>query len=178
MSVETENRINEGLLNLIKQGDKESFRILYLEFYKKLYAFLYLRSRSEELSKDIIQTIFMKLWINRSKIDPQKSIKAYLYTAASNALINQWSLSSSKNESLENFEGKISEDNINYLNYKIDLDTALRKLSEKEKSVFLLNRYDGYKYAEIAEICGISIKAVEKRMTNAIKKIKKYIDIK
>ena len=54
--------------------------------------------------------------------------------------------------------------------------TAIQKLPDKLKTVFILSRIEGYKYNEIAEICGISIKAVEKRMSKTFNILRKTLN--
>ena len=49
------------------------------------------------------------------------------------------------------------------------IDQAVAALPEPVQSVFILNRYNGYKYREIAEILGVSVKTVEGRMTQALR---------
>ncbi len=51
---------------------------------------------------------------------------------------------------------------------RISIATAVAHLPEKQKTVFILSRYQGLKYSEIAEVCKISIKTVESRMAKAL----------
>ena len=70
---------------------------------------------------------------------------------------------------------KIKFDENEQAENRIDLFTAIDNLPEKLKTVFMLSRIESFKYSEIAEICNISIKAVEKRMTKALKILRKKI---
>ncbi|MBT8311994.1 MAG: sigma-70 family RNA polymerase sigma factor, partial [Flavobacteriaceae bacterium] len=60
--------------------------------------------------------------------------------------------------------------------YKEKLDRALAILPDNQRTVFLLNRIDGKKYAEIAEMEGVSVKAIEKRMHLALKTLREHIE--
>ncbi|MEX0291534.1 MAG: RNA polymerase sigma factor, partial [Flavobacteriaceae bacterium] len=60
--------------------------------------------------------------------------------------------------------------------FKDKLDRALDDLPENQRTTFLLNRIDGKKYAEIAEMEGVSVKAIEKRMHLALKALREQID--
>ena len=75
--------------------------------------------------------------------------------------------------SFESISHEDKIDNEHVLELKLDLQNALNRLPEKLKTVYMLSRLDGYKYAEIAEICGISIKTVEKRMSSAFIQLRK-----
>ena len=58
---------------------------------------------------------------------------------------------------------------------KIDIESSIERLPEKLKTVFLLSRIEGFKYSEISEICNISVKAVEKRMSKAFQILRKEL---
>ncbi|HKJ79797.1 MAG TPA: sigma-70 family RNA polymerase sigma factor, partial [Prolixibacteraceae bacterium] len=58
---------------------------------------------------------------------------------------------------------------------KSNYEKALEKMPEKQRTVFLLSRAENLKYKEIAEMLGISVKAVEKRMTLALEFLRKYL---
>lgn len=161
-------RSDEKLTELIRKGDPHAFKELYFKYYNSLYRYAYYRIYSVETTRDLIQELFSRVWHNRNSLDPNKSIKSYLYRSLTNIIINHSELKSSQNVSLSN----VSEDSSstqNDFDSEIDLRTAVDQLSEKLKSVYLMSRVEGYKYSEIAEILNISVKAVEKRMTKALK---------
>ncbi|MCB0749136.1 MAG: sigma-70 family RNA polymerase sigma factor, partial [Ignavibacteriae bacterium] len=140
-----------------------------------LINFFFYITRDLDLSKDLVQEIFAKLWIARNNLDPEKSVKSYLFKSLTNQIINNSKLSSSKNISIdESILNNTTANNINIEN-QIDLHSAIEKLPEKSKTVFMLSRIEGFKYSEIAEICEISIKAVEKRMTKTLKILRKSL---
>jgi RNA polymerase sigma-70 factor (ECF subfamily) len=60
--------------------------------------------------------------------------------------------------------------------FKVKLQNAIASLTESQREVFLMNRIDGKKYREIAELLDISQKAVEKRMSAALKILKAQIE--
>ncbi|MGD8778351.1 MAG: RNA polymerase sigma factor [Ignavibacteria bacterium] len=168
--------VDSELIKGIKQSDKEAFRKLYYKYFDKLIRFAYYRTNSIETSRDLVQEIFFKVWQMREKLNPDKSIKSYLYKSLSNSIINHIKLASTKNISLEEVEFTNSTNNEKQLDTEIDLQNALKLLPEKLKTVYILSRVEGYKYEEIAVICAISIKAVEKRMSKAFEILRKYFN--
>jgi len=158
------------LIKLIREGDQEAFKNFYCKYFKMLVRYAWYRTGSIEISRDLVQEIFFKLWIKRNSLNPQKSVKAYLYKSLINSIIDHKNLSSSKAISLDNIKNISNEPSIES---DIDLQNAVNKLPEKLKTVYILSRLEGYKYSEIAEICNISVKAVEKRMTGAFELLKK-----
>jgi len=164
---------DEELVKAIKEGDHDAFKILYYRYFNKLIRFAYCRLHSVETVRDLVQELFFKLWLARERLNPQKSIQAYLYKSLSNLIINYKKLNSSQTFSLTDLdERKIKTDEEQ--GNTIDIRNTIERLPEKLKTVFILSRVDGYKYSEIAEICNISVKAVEKRMTKVFVLLKKF----
>ena len=166
---------DKELVQKIKESSDGAFKLLFIKYYSALINFCFYRIRNLEASKDLVQEIFTKLWIARDNLNPEKSIKSYLYKSAVNQIINFRKHSSSKNISLDESISTKEKSNIINLENQIDLFSCIEKLPEKLKTVFMLSRIEGFKYPEIAEICEISVKAVEKRMTKAFKVLRKVL---
>ena len=158
---------------------KEStYSALFNANSKTVFNYIYYKFGNEEKAHDAVQEAFVKLWENCAKVTPEKA-KSYLYTVANNLYLNvikaekvrlkyaDKSLKST-NESPE----FLMEEN----EFKAKLDSALNDLPANQRSTFLLNRIDGKKYAEIAEMEGVSVKAIEKRMHLALKSLREKID--
>ncbi len=163
------------LIEAIIQNDQAAFEEMYYKYYTALYRFVSFRLRSTEIARDMIQELFYKIWTMRTTLDPSKSIKAYLYRSLLNMIINHQNLHSSKVRSLDEINENQSGNERDH-GLKIDIDSALKKLPEKCKTVFIMSKYDGFKYSEIASICNISVKAVEKRMSKSLELLKKYLE--
>ena len=63
---------NEELMIRIKASDSDAFDSLYLQYYEKLFHFFGIRTRSEELAKDFVQDVFVRIWNNRKNFDHEK----------------------------------------------------------------------------------------------------------
>ena len=165
----------EHLVEAIRKNDHDAFRELYYKYFEKLTRFAWYRLQSIETSRDLVQDLFFRVWKVRTGLNPKKSIKAYLYKSLNNLIINHFKLSSSQTFAITTLDERKStteqeQDAI------IDIQTAINLLPIKLKTVFILSRAEGFKYSEIAEICSISVKAVEKRMSNAFVLLRKYLD--
>lgn len=125
-----------------------------------------------EFARDFVQEVFTQIWIKRNTLNPKKSIKSYLYKSLSNLIINHYKSHSSRTISFEDVKTEMKSGDDFNLELSFDLRNAINQLPEKLKSVFMLSRYEGFKYSEIAEICNISVKAVEKRMSQALAKLR------
>lgn len=146
---------------------------------QSLRNFLYYKYGDLEQANDIAQESFTKLWENCSKVVLEKA-KSYVFTVANNASLNEikhhkvvlnYQNTSDKSAVfIESPDFQMQESD-----FKQRLDFALNQLTESQRVCFLMHRIEDKKYAEIAEILGISVKAVEKRMHGALLMLKKHI---
>ena len=146
---------------------------------KKLYNFIYYKSGDLELSNDIVQDAFIKFWDNCKKVMPGKEI-SFLYTIANNLFLNNYTKSkvilNFKSKPVKNYTHESPQFLLEEKEFGIKLQKALENLTEGQRTAFLMNRIDGKKYSEIAEILGISVKAVEKRIHGALVSLRKNIE--
>ncbi|MEM9363935.1 MAG: RNA polymerase sigma-70 factor [Bacteroidota bacterium] len=145
---------------------------------KTLFNFIYYKFGNEEKAHDAVQEAFVKLWENCNKVSPEKA-KSYLYTVANNMYLNVLKAEKVRLKYAEPSKEQFNESPeflLEEKEYKQKLDNALNRLPENQRTTFLLNRIDGKKYAEIAEMEGVSVKAIEKRMHLALKSLREEID--
>jgi RNA polymerase sigma-70 factor (ECF subfamily) len=140
-------------------------------YYTQVRNFLYYKTSKAELSEDVAQDAFVKLWETRNKID-KSSLKAYLFTIANNLMINKLKREQLKFKFLNYTEQRDENVTPQYLmemkEFDQKLQDVLAKIPDGAREVFLMNRIDGLKYREIAEMLELSMKAVEKRMSRAL----------
>ena len=173
MSSLTENELGQ----LIRKSDNSAFRELYSRLYKPLYFFIFTRLKDDELSKDLLQDVFLKFWNNRDTLVPEKSIKSLLYTISNNLIIDQTRKSSSSNLRLTDLnETEEIEDKSDSESGNEDITDKIRSIIERQpesiKAVYILSKVEGYKNAEIGQILNISVKTVEARMTKLLKELR------
>jgi RNA polymerase sigma-70 factor (ECF subfamily) len=166
---------DSALVEAVREGDHLAFKDLFYRYYHKLFRFAVVHVHSSELAADLVQEVFFRVWERRENLIPQKSIKAYLYKILNNLIINQLKLASTKTSSYEDALSVNTVGNESKLDSEIDIHLAIDKLPAKLRSVFVLIKVEGFKYQEVAEICGISVKAVEKRMTQVLSLLKKHL---
>ena len=158
--------------------DEEVYSKLFRANSKTVFNYIYYKYGNEEKAYDAVQEAFVRLWENCAKVSPIKA-KAYVYTIANNLYLNvlkaeKVRLKYADRVNTTNHETPeyVMEEN----EFKQKLDKALAGLPENQRTTFLLNRIDGKKYAEIAEMEGVSVKAIEKRMHLALKSLREQID--
>ncbi len=155
--------------------DKTAFKHIYQQHVTEIRNYISYRSGDTMIADDVSQETFIKLWEKRANIDPT-AIRALLYKIANGIFIDY--IRKNKHEidyvTTLPFTVHLPEESEEENEaYKERCTKALSCLTEKERTVFLLNKKDGWIYEDIAKYLNISSKAVEKRMSSALKKIKK-----
>lgn len=155
------------------------FSSFFNKHVKGLNNFLYFKFGERLNPDDKVQEAFVKVWQNCHKITPDKA-KSYLYTTANNLMLNQVSHEKVKLKYRESKKPAANNESPEFLleekEYLKKIETAIANLTEAQRVAFLLNRTEGKKFKEIAEILDISVKAVEKRIYGALKKLRKDIE--
>jgi RNA polymerase sigma-70 factor (ECF subfamily) len=159
--------------------EAHTFEALFKKHSKNLHDFLYYKFGEQLSPRDKVQDAFIKLWDNCAKVPPEKA-KSFLFTTANNMMLNAVTHQKvvlrhqqipQKYSTNENPEFVLEEKE-----YSDKLQNALSKLTEAQRVAFLMNRTEGKRFKEIAELLDISVKAVEKRIYGALKKLREDIE--
>ena len=154
------------------------FEEVYNTHSEALHNFMYYKCGDKDLASDFVQEAFVKLWKNCAKVFYNKA-KSFLFTVSNNLFLNNIAHKKvvlrhqqlgAKHHTNENPEFLLEEQE-----FLKKLEKTIADLPEKQRVVFLLNRIDKKKYKEIAEMLDISVKAVEKRMSLALKSVREKI---
>ena len=158
---------------------EDIFENLHKKHAKDLHDFIYYKYGSKNDPADKVQNAFLKLWENCKDIVPEKA-KSFLFTVANNLSINSFNhqkvvLNYQKrhSSSVQNNEDPsfIMEEQ----EYLKKYQDALASLTPEKRATFLMIKVEGKKHQEVAELTGVSRKAVEKRLYTAIIELRKHI---
>lgn len=156
-------------------------KIVFDEIFRahssNLFNFLYYKYGATNNPQDIVQEAFLKLWENCRKVVPEKA-KSFLFTVANNQMLNVIS----RKKTVLTYESHTSDYTIESPEFLMEeneymarLQKAIEELTEDQRVTFLLNRIEGKKHKEIAELLGISRKTVEKRIYTVLKILRKKV---
>lgn len=150
-------------------------------YFEDVRRYVLYRSGDEEIATDIAQETFMRVWEKQMVIDPQR-VKGLLLKIASDLFVSQYRRKQVANNFFNTFQpsGRSStpEDELSFQELQKAYDIALKTMPEKQRTVFLMNRIDELKYKEIADQLGLSVKAIEKRMSLALEHLKTHLNDK
>jgi len=138
-----------------------------------VYRFILKNLGHSEDAKDVVQGAFEKLWVNRGKVEHERS-KSYLFTIAYNQMIDH--IRKHKRfvlgEIFPEHDGRPAAPGHDP---KRILNQALYKLSETQRSLVLLKDYEGYSYEEIGQITGLNQSQVKVYLHRARLQLREYI---
>lgn len=158
--------------------DSKTFEHIYKTYAKDIRRFLFYKTQNINRAEDLMQDVFVKLWDNCNKVDYDK-VKSYIFSIANNMFLNEVkhdNVVRKYNEHNKKADTNESPEFIMLEKEFLDkLNRTIKNLPEKQRQVFLMNRIEKKKYKEIAEQLGISVKAVEKRMHQALITMRKEI---
>lgn len=177
------NQTSENIiLQNLKNGDRSAFRVLFQKYYQPLFLFAQ-KFVDEEQANDFVQDCFFELWLNRKKTEIRTSLSAYLFTVVKNRcykfLKEEQQKAAHKNKIgllLKQNELRFfinSEKSILEFDVKDRIEKVVDEMPQKCCEIFKESRYKGFSNKEIAAKFGISVKAVEKQITKALKLFRK-----
>lgn len=169
---------DKKLLDRLKKDDTVAFDILFNMYYKPLVNYISAISQERQLAEDIVQNVFMNLWLNRHNLRINKTLKGYLYWVSYTNYIDKYRKTKLRSHLLDDIKEQAIRDAL-----PEDKELGLRRIEKLKqiietlppvcKEVLELNKMRGLKYEEIAKRLNISKKTVESHMRAAFKKIRK-----
>jgi RNA polymerase sigma-70 factor (ECF subfamily) len=169
----------EEIIRRLKSDDKSALDDLFGCYYPRLYLFSKSILKIDNEIDDILQEVFVKIWLNRQKIGNAETFNAYIFTITKNGVLNLIR----KNLRDHTFRDQLFlrsvaeeyqlENQLEFEEIKAGIDQIVAKLPEKRQQIFILSRTDGLSNKEISQQLNISEKTVEDHITHAIKQIKR-----
>lgn len=152
------------------------FRKCFEQYAEQVRNFIYYKSGNLALAEDIMQEAFLRLWKGREKVDPEKA-KSYVFAVANNLFLDsarhQQVVLKYQNHPTRDSDNESPQHVLEQKEFKAALEKAINDLPDGQREVFLLNRIEKLTYQEIADRLGVSVKAIEKRMGKALKRMRR-----
>lgn len=182
MSGQELNRHEEAsLLAQLKEGNQLAFGTVYKRYVEQTFSLSFKYLCDRQLAEDAVQNLFLKLWINRDRIDTSKPFNRYLFTILKNDLLN--TLRDSKDDvfvvedclsMLINLESDTHTEQFDQ--EQIDmLRKAVDTLSPQRRKIFELKLTGNYSNQEIADSLALSINTVKFQYSQSLKQIRAMV---
>ncbi|HLR91325.1 MAG TPA: RNA polymerase sigma-70 factor [Balneolaceae bacterium] len=166
---------------LLRQGSSLGFRTIFHLYHKQLY-FLSLKIvKDPVLAEDVVQDVFVKLWLYREKLNPDKSVKGLLTTITRNHIRNV--IRDNKRKILGSYElheadhphSRFTEEDILWQEYKQILNKGIGNLPEKRQMIYRMKVHEGLSNREISARLNVSENTVKAHFYQANKFIKAFL---
>lgn len=171
---------DKELLLTLKTGNRQSFTVLYNQYWSQVYNFSRLYLTSRDAAEEVVQEVFVKVWESREFIREDDNFKGLLFIITRNLIFNQ-----SRKSFNEDFykitmlaameQSYDMEAEIDAKNLREYIDQLIADLPPQRKLIFTMSRNENMSYKEIAEKLSISEKTVENQISSAIKYLKQNL---
>ncbi|OJU54330.1 MAG: hypothetical protein BGN96_13300 [Bacteroidales bacterium 45-6] len=171
----------KALLEKLKSGSYVAFHELYDLYAGRLYGFVFEMTRSRNLSSELVQDTFIKVWIHRESVLLDRPFKAFIFKIAKNQMIDIYRkrmkdpvfedylfYESDKLASNETADGELDFDEFNQ-----HLARVKEKLSPRQREIFELNKEQGVPASEIARQLNLSEQTVYNQLSSSMQIMKK-----
>jgi len=170
----------QELLLAVSRGNEQAFRQLILQYSALLHSFIYRHTESRELAEEIVQDIFIQLWLTRESLEQVRNFHTYLFVLSRNRTINEMKKLLREKKRLhrwqeENTPPTDPHETIDLKTYVDLVDEAVEQLAPQQKKVWIMSRRDGFTYQQIADELQISRETVKSYLKAANTGIIRYL---
>jgi RNA polymerase sigma-70 factor (family 1) len=161
--------------------NEAEFDQIFLSWYYPVRNSVYYKTGDMQTSEDITQETFLKIWERRETVKIE-TIGPLLFKISRNLFLNSYDHSKVSLKFITDYKttqySESPDFELEMKDFDKRLQESLAELDEKNRTVFLMNRIDDLTYSQIAENLGLSVKAIEKRMSKAMTFLKDRLNVK
>lgn len=176
----TDTMDEKYLIQELKSGSAVAYKTLYEQWVSRLYGFVFRYTKSEAATDDIVQETFLRIWTNRSGLNPDSSFKSYLFTISWHFLLKELrrQLNTPSMEEYIEYQNNLSIsgeyiiNGIDFESFRTALMQAKQKLSPRQREIFELNKEQDISITDIATRLSISEQVVRNHLSAALKIIR------
>ena len=168
------------LLERLRRDDTTAFDEIFRTWYAPLVRMADAMVHSRAIAEELVQDVLLELWRRRAQLAPDGSPQAYLFQSTRNRALNHLRhgrivertapMVARESERFVTADGRVAEAEL-----QAALREAVASLPTRCRQVFELSRVQGLKYGEIAQLLGVSVKAVEAQMGKALRTLRERL---
>jgi len=176
----TPHHTEQELLRQLSEGDRTAFNRIYTEHYPLLFRYLLVITRSNHESEEILQDVFLKLWIKRQALVGVLSLKDYLFRMAKNRVFDERRKAASREQYLRAIreESPANEvfDAVLLKEYHQVVQAGIAQMPARRQQIFRMNAQQELSAREIADALQLSLPVVKKQLYEAQHFLRKYLE--
>lgn len=179
---DTDKIIEHELISRLKNGSQEAFDAIYGMYARKLYAYCLQYTKSRVETEEIVQDVFVRLWLNKSKIRQEDSLRSLLFTMSKYRLINAYKarLHSPVYEDYVNYQDRIATggqaEKLEYEEFVMQLKEILHQLPDTQRRVIELSRFEQLSNKEIAAQLQLNEQTVKNQLSLGLKTLREKLN--
>lgn len=177
------NRINEAeLFADLAAGNEKAFDAIYRHYSKRLFLYVRKLVKTPELAEELIQEIFVQIWMNRQVFSDVQYPASYMYSIANRQALKYLKKVASDERILRSitdyseFYRNETEEQVNLRESARTISQAVAELPAQRRLIWELSRNEGLSHDQIAERLSISRHTVKNQMVQALKHVRHYLD--
>ena len=177
--MDSQHSLEKDILIRAREGDLFAFEQILFFYEKAIYNYCLRVLKNSQNTKDVVQDTFIKVYNHRKEINPEKNIKTWIFTIATNTAYDFLRGKKRKNEtSLDDEIETISSLKAYYIEEGLvsDVDQALLQINPEYRKVLLLFYQQGFAYQEIADILAMPINTVKTHILRGKEQLKEKLE--
>ena len=167
---------DEAIMQLVKEGQLTEMSVLFERYHLRLFNFFLRMTFDKDTSQDLTQNLFYRMIKYRHTFNNRYTFKSWIYQMARNIHTDYYLEQKKKDDlfvSTENIQADVSDDNEGFQEEQFErLEYAFSELSNEQKELIVLSRYQGLKYEEISSIVNQSVPAIKVAIHRAIRQLR------
>lgn len=167
------------LIPLLRRGEEDAFKQLFNLYRGRIFAFVSKALPYSEDAESIVQDIFIKIWINRVKLDETRSLNAFIFRVAKNEIYDYLRKELVKKRFIDQYRGQDNsldtEKQVHASELQRLIDDVIENMPDRRREIFLLSRNERLTYKEIAKQLNISENSVDTQIRNALNSLRKAL---
>ena len=171
----------KALFRRMAGGDEKAFRQLFHHYNKILQPFVFKLTRSSQAAEEVLQEVFLKVWLNREKLAMAEDPKAYLIRIVSNESMNYLRVRAREEKMLAVVrpmtpeEAPSAEQRLSCRETELQIQEAVDRLPQACRDIYRMSREELMRIPEIASTLGLSNSTVKNQLVKALKSIRLHI---
>jgi len=169
----------------MSEGDEAAFREIFHEYNARLFPFVIKVTESEDAAREILQEVFLRLWLHRKQVAVMDNPAGWLYRVANNLALSHLRNKATSYRHLKDYgmiqamqtaqELNGTEMSINARDTAQIIKDAIVRLPEKRREIYCLSREEGLGLQEIAELLHLSPNTVKNQLVAANRQVQQYV---